>query len=68
MRLSNTQRHLSNILFDGMLLEEAAITSYCEATLLEKPAIDTADYVAPVRTWSFIRRLVGGREGGGGLL
>ena len=50
VRLTNNQRHLSNLLFDRLLLEEAAIISYCEATLLEKPAMDTADYIAPVRT------------------
>lgn len=48
MRLTNNQRHLPSPDEDSLLLEEAYITSFCEVVLLDKPAVDTARYVAPV--------------------
>lgn len=49
VRLLNGQRHWClSPMHDGLLLEEAHITSYCEAVILDSPEEDTRGYVAPV--------------------
>lgn len=49
VRLANHQRMLASPLHDTLLLEDAALTSSCEAILMDKPAADTVRFEAPVR-------------------
>lgn len=61
VRLANHQRMLASPLHDSHLLEDAALTSSCEAILMDKPAADTVRFEAPVRcSWYGVRRCLGG--------